>query len=291
MTPSFHGLRFPKLVLPVAPIEARGSLRTTLIGVAVAGGYLIGAVTINYTAFGLHLIGGDAFAYWKVGAGQLYVPPLTGLGAFLYPPPLAALFSLANLVSWPTFWTLWFAVLVATVLWLGGSGWLYLLAFPPVVIELCYGNINLLIAAAVTLGFRFPALWSVVVLTKVTPGVGLIWFLVRREWWSFFVALGTTAGIVLFSLLADTDNWVRWFAALPAMGAANGVPLSTLSVPRIAIAAGIVAWGAKTDRPWLVPVGCCLAMPVIWPASLSVLSAVPAIRRRPLTPPRGAQLR
>ena len=46
------------------------------------------------------------------------------------------------------------------------------------VVELSGGNIRLLGVAAV-IGFRRPP-WSFVILTKVTPGIGLLWFVVRR---------------------------------------------------------------------------------------------------------------
>ncbi len=54
--------------------------------------------------------------------------------------------------------------------------------FPPAILELINGNIHLLLAAAIALGFRYPWTWSFVLLTKVTPGIGLVWFAVRREW-------------------------------------------------------------------------------------------------------------
>ena len=50
-------------------------------------------------------------------------------------------------------------------------------ALPPVALELYHGNIHMLIAAAVVLGMRYPAAWSFVLLSKVTPGVGVLWFL------------------------------------------------------------------------------------------------------------------
>ena len=40
------------------------------------------------------------------------------------------------------------------------------------VMELAGGNIHLLLAAAIVLGFRWPATWSLVLLTKVTPVSG-----------------------------------------------------------------------------------------------------------------------
>ena len=55
---------------------------------------------------------------------------------------------------------------------------LWLLALPPVALELYHGNIHLWIAAAIVLGFRYPWTWAFVLLTKVTPGVGAR--LVRR---------------------------------------------------------------------------------------------------------------
>ena len=49
-------------------------------------------------------------------------------------------------------------------------------------VELAGGNISLLLAVAIVVGFRWPAAWAFVLLTKVTPGIGLLWFVVRREW-------------------------------------------------------------------------------------------------------------
>src|SRR3989442_1267745 len=83
-------------------------------------------------------------------------------------------------------------------------------ACPPVAFELYHGNIRLLIAAAIALGFRYPAAWSFVLLTKVTPGVGLLWFAVRREWRRLAIALGVTAALVAVSLAFDFRLWQQW---------------------------------------------------------------------------------
>ena len=98
---------------------------------------------------------------------------------------------------------MWFALLIGNVIWLGGRGVrvLWILAFPPVALELYHGNIHLWIAAAIALGFRYPWTWGFVLLTKVTPGVGLLWFAVRREWRALGIALGVTGAIVAVSLL------------------------------------------------------------------------------------------
>ena len=43
---------------------------------------------------------------------------------------------------------------------------------------------------------------------------------------------------------------------------------------RAPIGALIVIWGARTNRRWTVPVGCLLALPVIWYGSLAILVGV-----------------
>jgi hypothetical protein len=53
---------------------------------------------------------------------------------------------------------------------------------------------------------------------------------------------------------------------------------------RLPIAAAVVIWGARTDRPWAVPVAATIAMPVVWVATLSVLTAVLAMGRSELRP-------
>jgi len=224
-------------------------------------------------------LGADAFAYWFLNVDHPYAQPLGALGAFLYSPVAVRLFAPASLLSWPTFWWMWTALLVATVTWLGGRRTLWLLAFPPVALELYYGNINLLIAAAIVLGFRYPAAWAFVLLTKVTPGVGLIWFAVRREWRRLGIALGVTLALALVSLVVDRSLWADWLALLTQSA---GAPSGSIGVPlavRLPIATVIVAWGARTNRRWTVPVAVVLALPALWLAGLSILAAIPALNR------------
>jgi len=236
-------------------------------------------------------VGADAFAYWNLDLQRPYSQPNGEIGAFLYTPPVARLFAFATLVSWPQFWFLWTALLVGTCIWLGWRRTLLVLAFPPVALELYYGNINLLLAGAIALGFRYPVAWTFVLLTKVTPGVGLLWFVVRREWRHLAIALGATVAIAAVSLVLDGRLWSEWLAAL---GRDAGVPLGgPLASPlwlRLPIAAAIVVWGARTDRPWTVPLAATIAMPVVWLASLSILSSTLAIgrnRRKPISSQEG----
>ena len=85
----------------------------------------------------------------------------------------------------------------------------------------------------------------------MTPGVGLLWFAVRREWRPLAVAAGGSALVALASAALDSTAWVGWLASVTATAA--GSPLNQFSIPipllpRLVAAAAIVTWGARTDR-------------------------------------------
>jgi hypothetical protein len=229
-------------------------------------------------------VGFDAFAYWSLSINDPYATHIGGLGAFLYTPVIARLFAPAANLDWLTFLWLWLAILLGTAIWLGGRNWrwLWVLAFPPVALELYHGNVHLLMAAAIALGFRYPATWAFVLLTKVTPGVGLLWFLVRREWRNLAIALGVTAAIVSVSLVFDLGLWQQWIDRQLVGALAEAPNQPNIAIPlflRLPVAAAIVVWGALTNRKWTVPLGAALAMPVLWIAAFAVLAAIPAIGR------------
>jgi hypothetical protein len=225
------------------------------------------------------ILGYDAWSYWAVDLDRLYAGSIGDLGWFPYSPALAQVASVFHLLSWPIFLSLWLALLVATLVWLGRRQTIYLLAFPPVAAELYHANINLLLAAAIVLGFRYPAAWSFVLLGKVTPGIGLLWFVVRREWRQLAIALGATALIAGVSFALAPHLWFAWADAIVASSAASPVIFNPPLWLRLPIAAAVVIWGARTDRPWTVPVAAVIAMPVWWLAVFSILTAVVPLRR------------
>jgi glycosyl transferase family 87 len=210
---------------------------------------------------------------------HLYAGSIGDLGWFPYSPALAQVASIFRVVPWPAFLLLWLGLLVATVVWLGGRHTIYLLAFPPVAAELYHANINLLLAAAIVLGFRYPAAWSFVLLGKVTPGIGLLWFAVRREWRQLAIALGATALLGAISFAVAPQLWFDWSRAIVASSAASPVVFNPPLWLRLPIAAAVVIWGARTDRPWTVPVSAVIAMPVWWLAVFSILAAIVPLRR------------
>ncbi len=254
-----------------------------LVGI-LALGYLFD-VLLFVSLLGLGQFGYDAYAYWSVDLANLYArtpQALGGFGAFHYSPAVAQVLALFHVLPWWVFLWGWTALLVATLTWLGGRWTVVLLAFPPLVLELYAGNINLLLAGAIALGFRYPAAWAFVLLTKVTPGVGVLWFALRREWRNMAIALGATGAIVLVSFVLAPGLWGQWFTALTDLGglAEGGLPIPLLL--RLPIALGVLWWGARTDRPWTVPVAATVATPILWigwPAWLVVLfGALPLLR-------------
>ena len=141
-----------------------------------------------------------------------------------------------------------------------------LLLFQPVIASIALGNVEILIGAAIVAGFRWPAAWAFVLLSKVSPGVGLVWFAVRREWRSLAIALGATAAIAAVSFVLAPGLWFQWADVL-LKNRDTAVSLPVLPGPvwlRAAIGAVIVAWGARTNRKWTVPVGAAIAVPVGW---------------------------
>jgi hypothetical protein len=246
---------------------------------AIIAGLLFAAYLFIVVAPQQRTVGFDAFGYWSVDPAHPYVTAVGGLSAFNYSPPIARLFALFANVDWYTFLWMWLAVLVATVVWLGGRGpkVIWLLAFPPVALELYHGNVHLLIAAAIVLGFRYPWTWAFILLTKVTPGVGLVWFAVRREWRSLAIALGVTAAIAGVSVAVDGSLWADWFGFLGRTGAGTTVGQFEIPVPlwvRLPAALALVAWGGLTDRRWTVVLAATLGLPILWPSGFAVCAAL-----------------
>ena len=246
---------------------------------AIIVGLLFTAYLFIVVAPAVQTVGFDAFAYWNVNGSDPYQVGVGGLGAFNYTPPIARLFDPFGSLQWPTFLWLWLALLVGNVIWLGerGKRVIWLLAAPPVALELFESNIHLWLAAAIVLGFRYPWTWGFVVLTKVTPGIGLLWFAVRREWRALGIALGVTAAVVAVSLVVDGQLWVDWLAFLGSTPEGGAIAQFQIPVPlwiRLPAAAVLVTWGALTDRRWTVPVAATVALPVMWVSGFAMCAAL-----------------
>ena len=278
-----HVIALPALRETPGPHTWALARRAALHGLVV-GGLAFLVYTFAVAAPRIGTVGFDAWAYWSVQLPHPYEVAVGSLGAFTYSPPMAMLFHLASGLQWWVFLWIWLAVLLATAIWLGGRRALIVLAFPPVIMELYHGNVNLLIGAAIVLGFRYPWTWSFVLLTKPTCGVGLLWFAVRREWRQLGIALGATAAVVAVSFVIAPGMWQEWisYLATNASGTPGGAWVPIPLWLRFAAAVAIVVWGARTDRTWTVPVASAIALPVLWFAGFAILAAL--VRVPPAAP-------
>jgi glycosyl transferase family 87 len=255
----------------------RRALRDALI--------LIGLVraAVYYVVQGIHpwtFVGIDARAYWGVDLAHPYASSGVGeYSTYLYSPAFAQFLSPLYVLPFEAFFALWTVASVAVLYWLVRPWpWALLILLLPWTYELFVGQVHLFIAAAIVLGFRYPSLWAFNILTKVTPGIGLLWFLVRREWRPLGIALGTTAAIVAVSFALAPTAWFDWYAFLRGSTGSG-----ELLYPRLAAAAAIVVVGALTGRRWAIPVAVWLALPVVWIESWVILLAI--IRLREPAPP------
>jgi len=222
-------------------------------------------------------IGVDARAYWQVDLAHPYLTSGVGdVSAYLYSPAFAQVMAPFSLLPFPAFDALWTALLLVVCAWLIRPWpWAGVMLILPITYELLVGNVHFLIAAAIVLGFRAPAAWAFPILTKVTPGLGVLWFAVRRESRTLAMAFGGTAAVVAVSFALAPSAWSDWFAFLLASPGR-----SQLLVPRTVIAAVLVAFGAATGRRWLVPVAVWLALPIVWVNSWVILLAAIRLRDR-----------
>ena len=247
---------------------------------ARAGGLLACLLFAGTLFLGLVPLSVDSHAYWAADPldpynfGGLYTQD-----AYFYSPVFAQALGPLHALPWPLFAGLWTLLLTGVLAVLGGRWFGYVVVIPLVAIELAMGNIHILMAGAIVAGFRWPAAWSLILLTKISPGVGLLWFVVRREWRNLGLALGATAALAALSYALAPALWTEWLAVLRTTQAGEvraSTPFDFIPLPiRVAAAAGLVAWAARTDRSWIVPIAATLALPVVYLNGLAMLVAAP----------------
>jgi hypothetical protein len=238
---------------------------------------------------------GDAYIYWfRIREPQLYLTQLSNAPhGYLYSPAFVqAIWPLLQL-PWTVFYGIWLALGTAALVWLLRP-FLTLMTLPWVFVtfgiailaiprhSLASMNVIVFFGIAVAASFRWPWTWSLMLLTKVTPGIGLLWFLVRREWRNLAMALGVTAAISAVSFAIAPNWWFDWVTVLrnnstypePAF-AYHILPL----IPRLGISAVMIVVAARFDARWVMPIAVVVALPYIDDTSLIVLAAVPPLLR------------
>jgi hypothetical protein len=243
----------------------------------VAASWLLG---LTWFALALRsAIGGhygiDARTFYEVWrAPRLYSASPRTTGAFLYSPVFAQVLWPLTQLSWILFAWLWLALGAATYLWLvAPMGWR--LGIPMLALgveDLRIGQATWLLALSCVLGMRRPSYFAVGLLTKITPGVGLVWYAVRREWGALGWAAAATALLAGMSAAIRPDLWIQWLHLL--MQSARGA--GTLPI-RLALSVAIL-WVGRSRR-WPVPIAVMVALPVGGLHSIGLLCAVPRLAR------------
>ena len=137
----------------------------------------------------------DVRYYWAADPSNLYPRPEAGEhNGYNYTPAFEFVVGWWRGLPFEVFVAIWRAILLAILVYLAGPFTLFVLFTVPVASEINAGNIQLMLALAVVLGFRWPATWAFVILTKLTPGIGLLWFALRREWRALAIASGGHGG-------------------------------------------------------------------------------------------------
>ena len=257
-----------------------GRIRATRL-VLFTGAWALGLLGLAFALPWPH--GGDRLMYWSTVGQPLYHNAVFTLADFLYSPAAAQALYPLSLLPWTVFWAIFALAGAVTFAWLlAPLGWALgpplFLAVLPIAID---GNLEWLIALVVVFGFRVPGLWAIPLLTKVSPGVGLLWFAVRREWRPLAIALGTTVVVAGVSFVYAPSLWFDWFGMLRENAQSRGEGWSLLPIPliwRVVLAAVIIGWGARTDRRWTLLVGGMLARPDLLLAELAMLAALPRLR-------------
>jgi hypothetical protein len=225
----------------------------------------------------------DAVNYWAAGTSAELYPDQWGHwwgGQYLYyPPPTSQLSGLLQPLGWQLFIVAW-TTLIFMSMWYCARDWsvpLLVLGLPAILWDVPYvgtfasyalnGNMQWILAASVLVALRHPAAWAVTAVTKVTPAVGILWHIVRREWRSTSQAIGATAIVLLVSLAVSPHVWIDWAGFTIRNYTLENAPIPLFPVPfgiRLGTAAVLVVWGARTDRRWTVPVAAGWALPALY---------------------------
>lgn len=238
---------------------------------------------------GIHGQGGtagtDALAYWQAGraildGSALYAGDPGATAAYLYSPLFAQLVAPASLLPSVAFVWLWRLLEVGCLRLVLGS-WaragLAILVFPPVLIELAFGNVNLVVAAVCALAMRGRAAATSVPLAVKLTGLPLVPLAFVADRRGFLAGLVVAALAVGISILVAPGPWADFAAFLGRApeptwwtNLSRGTPL----LPRLVLALALGVAAIRWRR--LAPIAVVIGLPIVWLTSLSILVAVAA---------------
>jgi hypothetical protein len=225
----------------------------------------------------LTLSGGDpvdALSYWQTDPANPY--PLDKKEfQFGYSPVIAQVWAPLFLLPFEIFALLFRVVEVVGLLVLTGPLAGALIFTTPMASEVNAANINMLLGVVMVLGFRWPALWSIALLTKPSMGIGLLWFIFRGEWRRAAIPIAIAGALSLVSFAFAPHLWFQWVDwVLHGTPSVGEWPYPYPIWARLPISFVILVWAAKTNRPWAVVLASALSLPRLYFISPAILVAM-----------------
>ena len=263
--------------------------RILLLALAALGGILL-VVIIGTFWQGPN----DSLAYWiaaerlmtgePIYTGQSVVEPY----AYHYPPPLAQALAPFTLVVPALLYVILYRALLLLTTWdLAGRRMLWtlaLIAFVPVATELRFENVQLFMALAIVYGLgRWPWAFAIMAVIKVSPGLGVVYLGIRRQWRDAAIAAAVGVAIVAISFALDPTLWRAFFEQIGGQAGVAGNSLVPLPyVVRAVIGLGLVVAGGLIGRrtgELLLVAGVTAANPNLALSGFAVLAAAVPIWR------------
>lgn len=223
----------------------------------------------------------DGWIYFAAHLDHLYPATfVAGDPAYVYPPPMAQVLAPVHAIGFGLYQIALTTALFGALWYLAGRwSWAFVAAgvlaavgapvpndFGTVLGYAMNGNIQLFLAVAVVMSVRHPAAWLAPILTKPTMGVGVLWFVFRREWRKAALAVAATAAVAAFSFALAPGLWFDFLgftlhnSAMPSNVPLVPVPL----VARLAMSTALLAWAAPRGHRWAVPVAAGWAIPLLY---------------------------
>jgi hypothetical protein len=260
---------------PTIPVVRRNLSRdaTLLIGLVLGVAYAVGGIAKPV----------DAVVYWQAGTSATLYPESWSEcceGHLFYPPPIAQLSTLLQPLGWQIFVIVLTVAIFASV-WFCARGWSlplllvgvpYYLGIGPEAAAtlLAYallGNIQWILAALTVVALDRPAAYSLLAVSKVTSGIGWLWLVFRREWSSAAVGAAATVLLIAVSFVFAPTLWFDFVGFVVRNASMSGSPIPMFPVPfpiRLAGAVALIAWGARRNHRWVVPIATGFALPALW---------------------------
>jgi hypothetical protein len=228
-----------------------GAQRARFLGLAALAA--IGAVFLAVIVATFWTTPGDDLAYWIAGHRlalglPIYTAPEFAFEPFAYhyPPPVAQVLAPITLVVPAFAYAIAYRGLMLAALWdLAGRRMLNMLAFVafvPMAVAVRIENVEIFMALGIVLGLRrWPWLFTIGALVKVSPGLGLVYLALRRRWRDVAVSAALGAVIVGVSYALAPDLWREWIATITGRADVIGNSLIPVAYVYRAIAGFILA--------------------------------------------------